>query len=359
MNRFLIVFHKHESLSRITLFVQHTSLTSTLAWKSIIDFIFSSILLSAFIEIRVIAHILLQGHKQKLRVWNTAVFGKVETKLKDAEEEAHAIELIAEDRPLLGNEQARRKELMGEIWRLNKMLERIWLQKSRVSWATQGDRNTRHFHIMACNRNSRNSLCSVLVNGSMVEELLKVRLEVKKHFMNHFSENWVVRPKLVGQFKHIGDSPAVDLLEAEFTEEEVSHVIKSCEGNKAPRPDGFNLAFFKKYWGIVKSEIMQFFSEFHQNATLSYRSLYKILAEVLANRMKQVMPRIISESQSAFLRGRNILDGILIANEVVDGWRKSNKKGLVLKLDFEKAYDSSIGNSCLMCVPISDLVKDG
>ncbi|CAL5343189.1 unnamed protein product [Camellia sinensis] len=56
--------------------------------------------------------------------------------------------------------------------------------------------------------------------------------------------------------------------------------------------------------------------------------------------MKKVMPMIISEVQSAFLGGRNILDGILIANEIVDGWRRSNRKGLVLKLDFEKAYDS-------------------
>lgn len=38
--------------------------------------------------------------------------------------------------------------------------------------------------------------------------------------------------------------------------------------------------------------------------------------------------------------GRNILDGILIANEIVDGWKSSKKKGLVHKLDFEKAYDS-------------------
>ena len=53
-----------------------------------------------------------------------------------------------------------------------------------------------------------------------------------------------------------------------------------------------------------------------------------------------MMPQVISEAQSTFLGGRNILDGILIANEIVDGWRKFNRKGLVLKLDFEKAYDS-------------------
>ncbi|CAL5412431.1 unnamed protein product [Camellia sinensis] len=247
------------------------------------------------------------------------------------------------------------------------MVEWTWLQKSRINWASKQDRNTRYFHIMASNRNSRNSLCSVMVNGSLVEEPIVVRLEVKSHFMNHFSESWATRPSLSGQFKNIGGRQAAELLE-DFTEEEVRYVIKNSDGNKAPEPDGFNLAFYKKCWGVVKPEVLQFLREFHQNASLvsslnssfialipkvdspssmrDYRpisligSMYKILAKILANRIKQVMPRIISKTQSAFLGGRNILDGILIANEIVDGWRKSNKKGLVLKLDFEKAYDS-------------------
>lgn len=70
--------------------------------------------------------------KQKLKVWNIEVFGKIEFKLQVAEEEAHVIELIAQERALLGNEQARRKELMREVWRLNKMLAWTWLQKSRM-----------------------------------------------------------------------------------------------------------------------------------------------------------------------------------------------------------------------------------
>lgn len=69
-------------------------------------------------------------------------------------------------------------------------------------------------------------------------------------------------------------------------------------------------------------------------------SLYKILAKVLANRIKTVLPRIISVTQSAFIGGRNILDGVLIANEIVDGWKKNRKSGIVLKPDFERAYDS-------------------
>ena len=60
----------------------------------------------------------------------------------------------------------------------------------------------------------------------------------------------------------------------------------------------------------------------------------------MANRLRKVMSTVISESQSAFVEDRKILDGILIANEVVDEARKMKNDMLLFKVDFEKAYDS-------------------
>lgn len=68
--------------------------------------------------------------------------------------------------------------------------------------------------------------------------------------------------------------------------------------------------------------------------------VYKILAKVLSRRLKNVLPDIISEVQTAFLDGTDIFDGVMIANEVVDWWKKSKGKGVILKLNIEKAYDS-------------------
>jgi hypothetical protein len=52
------------------------------------------------------------------------------------------------------------------------------------------------------------------------------------------------------------------------------------------------------------------------------------------------MGKVVSETQSAFVKDRQILDGILIANEAVDEARKMKKEMLLFKVDFEKAYDS-------------------
>ncbi|XP_028074331.1 uncharacterized protein LOC114276709 [Camellia sinensis] len=118
----------------------------------------------------------------------------------------------------------------------------------------------------------------------------------------------------------------------------------------------------------MKDDIMKFMQEFHDNGVLGngincsfvtlvpkiaspeaitdfrpislISSIYKVVAKVLANRMKVVVPKIIDRVQSAFLSGRNIMDGVLVANEIVDWWKKTNRKGLIIKLDFEKAYDT-------------------
>ena len=68
-------------------------------------------------------------------------------------------------------------------------------------------------------------------------------------------------------------------------------------------------------------------------------SVYKLLAKVLANRLSSVIDGLISESQNAFLRGRQILDSVLVANECLDSRIKSCIPGLICKLDIEKAYD--------------------
>jgi hypothetical protein len=145
-------------------------------------------------------------------------------------------------------------------------------------------------------------------------------------------------------------------------------VVCGCDGSKSPGPDGFNFAFIKEFWDLLKGEIRIMFDQFHGNVCLpkdicSYfltlipkvacpqslgdfrpisllGCLYNLVAKVLAARLSKVLGDLIPNTQSTFLKGRQLVDGVVVVNEVIDFAKKSGKKCLILKVDFEKAYDS-------------------
>jgi len=165
--------------------------------------------------------------------------------------------------------------------------------------------------------------------------------------MNLYSEHQVVRPfPDVLVFPMISGHNA-EWLERPFEEAKIFDVAQSFHGDKSSGPDGFPMAFFQTCRGIVKPDLMAVFHHFFAkdqfekslNATFitliskkhaaseirDFRSIslvrggvYKIIAKVLANRLRVVMGDIISASQNAFMRDRQILDPVLIANECLD-----------------------------------------
>ncbi|GJY14724.1 putative RNA-directed DNA polymerase, eukaryota, reverse transcriptase zinc-binding domain protein [Tanacetum coccineum] len=76
---------------------------------------------------------------------------------------------------------------------------------------------------------------------------------------------------------------------------------------------------------------------------------YKIIAKVLANRLSKVLASVVGDVQMAFIKGRQIIDGPLIIDEIITWAKKCKKRMMFLKVDFEKAFDS-LSWSFLLCI---------
>ena len=97
---------------------------------------------------------------------------------------------------------------------------------------------------------------------------------------------------------------------------------------------------------VPKKEGAEDFKDFRPISLVG--SLYKLIAKVLANRLKKVMDRVVNKAQNAFVEGMQILDASLIANEVINSMVRRKEKGILCKLDVEKAYDKLNWKSLLI-----------
>ncbi|KAL0395138.1 UNVERIFIED_CONTAM: putative mitochondrial protein [Sesamum latifolium] len=155
-----------------------------------------------------------------------------------------------------------------------------------------------------------------------------------------------------------------------FSPDEVRLAISQMYPYKSPGPDGLSPIFYQKFWHIVGPEIISFVLDFlnhgHLDQQFNYTYIvlipkcaspenmshfhpislcnvtYKIASKILANRLKPILPNVISESQSAFITGRLITDNVLVAYEL-NHYLAHKTWGLkghaALKLDLSKAYD--------------------
>ena len=158
-------------------------------------------------------------------------------------------------------------------------------------------------------------------------------------------------------------------LEGPLTFEELTNTLKSMANRKSPGTDGFTVEFFKFFWNDIGKLILKSLNEAYDDGELSIvqrqgiitcipkencdRSIlknwrpitllnviYKIASGSIANRLKKVIPSLISEEQRGFIKGRYIGENIRLIYDVMQVITEEKMKGLLLIVDFEKAFDS-------------------
>lgn len=139
--------------------------------------------------------------------------------------------------------------------------------------------------------------------------------------------------------------------------------------NRAPGLDGVTSSFIKAYWKIVGKDFCKVIREFFSSGIMPTswketaivlipkfdnpcrpdmlrpislcKAIYKVVAKILVERLKCILPNIISEEQAACIPGRSISNHIILAKEVINKFKCSNSSSsmLMAKIDMSQAYD--------------------
>ena len=162
----------------------------------------------------------------------------------------------------------------------------------------------------------------IKISGVWLSEEQEVRTGIVDAFQRLLTEDLEWKADIGGLNLNQISQQEADTLELPFMEEEVHLALMDMNGDKAPGPDGFTGAFWQFCWEFVKEEVLEMFKEFHeQNVFLKslntmflvliptkggaeelgdfrpislFGGLYKLLAKVLANRIKNVIGRVVS-----------------------------------------------------------------
>ncbi|XP_027098892.2 uncharacterized protein [Coffea arabica] len=306
--------------------------------------------------------------RRAIQVWNKQCFGNVIDAVREAEQTVQrAEEAVDHDDSEAGQVELRKAQ--AELRYALSIEEQYWSQKARVKWLRSGDRNSRYFHAVVRQRRAQGLIHRIKKsNGDWVDTDAEIASEAITYFSNLFAGPLEAASDMLHLIPPLITTEDNCMFEAAPNIEEVHQVVRAMDGDSAAGPDGFTGKFYTFAWEVIAQDVYNAVLSFFYGAELprfvtstsivllpkvsnpqdlsQFRPISlcnffnKLLSRILADRVAGVLPRIISPQQSGFVKGRNISENYLLAQEVVVGIGKKARGGnVVLKLDMSKAYD--------------------
>ena len=254
--------------------------------------------------------------------------------------------------------------------------------RARVQWQVDGEKPSRFF----CNLEKYNAMQKYIPQlkvkdekgaESLITEQKKIDLEIYKFYQKLYkSQESEVKILTIDEFLENKNEkfPKLDTnqalkLEGVLTVEEATNYMKNCRSDASPGSSGFTGGFYKMFWRNLKTTIVDSLNYAYETGNLSISQklgiiillpkpdkdkrlltnwrpisllnhIYKILSGALAERLKPLLPNIIHEDQKGFVAGRYIGECIRNTYDITEYAKNKNRAGLLLLIDFEKAFDS-------------------
>lgn len=248
--------------------------------------------------------------------------------------------------------------------------EVLWMQKSRVDWLRYDDRNIKKFHTSTLVRWRKNKVEFLQDrDGNWIEDAEILKNLAVGYFSNLFSiEDLSASVFLKGAFALLEDGMKEEMVKALMIEE-TKRALWRTSPYKALGQMATRLFFFKRLWHLVGEEVHLFVKDILEGGVLraelaqamlvlipkdpkptSMRgfhpiilcnTLYKLVAKILEDRLKDVWSILISPYQTSFIPGRRSSDNVILCQEFIHSFRytRAKKGAIMIKVDLEKAYD--------------------
>ena len=244
--------------------------------------------------------------------------------------------------------------------------------RSKIRWRNEGEKVNKYF----CNLENRHYSDKAMPflekeDGQILSDQKEILKEVQHFYQELYSHRDVSDAEVTAELndtRKLTDDEN-EILAGLITFQEAAVALKQMKNSKSPGPDGYTAEFFKFFFIDIGSFYVRSINEGFKTGKLSvtqrqgtitcipkedkakryiknWRPIsllnitYKIVSSCIANRLKHVLPKIIDKSQTGFLKGRYIGQNIRLIYDTLVFTEKKNIPGMLLLVDFEKAFDS-------------------
>ena len=244
--------------------------------------------------------------------------------------------------------------------------------RSKAKWAVDSDCNSKYFLNLEKFRQENNCIKELLCNDNSVVNDIDSILDEQYNFYSKLYSCVEIDVDKMNELLAFNDKTVdedqKEFCDADVDEQEIRTALWEMSCNKSPGSDGLTVEFYRHFYTFLKDILIEIFRSIHEEKTLSrsmksgvlnliykkkgdkrllknYRPIsllqvdYKIIARVMANRFKKVLPSLVSENQSCCVLGKDIADTICNIRDIIDLVEKDELEGYILKFDQEKAFD--------------------
>jgi len=248
--------------------------------------------------------------------------------------------------------------------------------RSKVKWAEDGEKNSKFFFNLEKRNYINKHITQLNIEGTVITDP-KLILDEEKHFYEKLYSEQKSTDKNETEMNNMLSSiniPQIspeekNVCELQINVSECAKELKLLKNGKTPGIDGLPTEFYKFFWSSIKNLVTDSINYSFQHGEMSYsqrlgvitlipkkdkdRSFlknwrpisllttdYKLTTKMLASRLSVVLPTIINNDQTAYIKGRYIGENIRTITDIITFCKQKNLTSILLLIDFEKAFDT-------------------